>query len=273
MRSVSDIIFDSRAEWGVAIRGLNTDFTFEHRSNQPHELASIIKLPILVVLLRQVQAGKLSLRQAVKVEPRHVGLHGSGQLANLHLRLPFELYNLAMLMMTISDNTATNVIIELLTREHINNEIAKLGYPGIKLLTDKFNFPHTYRIGVDATAQGSPADLVSFMARLYAGNLLDSPHTALALKMLRRVGISQLVRHMPPKQVETFGSKTGFIAQDIKQPVVLNEVGYVVKPGGRAAAFAVLQLAPADRRLPWSADAKYRLEMAKFGAAMLRELR
>ena len=273
MRTLADIIHDSRADWGIAIRGTNTDYVFEHRSDVVYETASIIKLPILILLLQQVQAGKLSLRQAVNVRPHHVGLHGSGQLANLYLHLPFELYNLAMLMMTISDNVATNAIIELLGgHEAINAGIRALGYHSIRLRTNRLHFPSSYQINHDWTSQGTAAELVSFMAGVQAGQFLDEPNTAKVLKMLRRAGTSQLSRQLPSKQVDIFGSKTGMITMDAKQPVVLGEVGYLQTATKHIAVFAVLQQAPFDRRLPWSPDAKFRLEMAKVGAAMLREL-
>lgn len=272
MKRMVDIILDSKADWGVAVRNLTTGQSFEHQASKPFETVSISKLPILIVLLQEVQNGRLSLRTPIQIKPRHASLNGSGQLGILHHRLPFELYNLAVLMMTISDNVATNVIIELLGRTHINDTMRSWGLSHVVLQTDRFSFPSTYDVLNDRTGTGTAAELTELMSRLYTHKLLDAKHTKLALKILRHVATSNLLRLVPHGQVKTFGAKTGLIAMGPKDPVVIGECGFLTTVQHHTLMFTVIKCGPMDRRLMYSHDAKYRREIAEFGAAMIRDL-
>src|SRR5688500_309292 len=75
--------------------------------------ASTIKVPILIELFRRVEAGTLSLTDRLRVTPE-VQVRGSGVLRDLSLWLDLPVRDVATLMIVISDNVATNMLIDLL---------------------------------------------------------------------------------------------------------------------------------------------------------------
>jgi beta-lactamase class A len=95
----------------VAARNLVTDEEVLLRPDEIMPTASVIKLPVLVELMRQAEAGQVSLDDRVELrEDDKRG--GSGILKVFDAGLRFTLRDAATLMIVLSDNTATNTIID-----------------------------------------------------------------------------------------------------------------------------------------------------------------
>jgi beta-lactamase class A len=95
--------------------------------------ASAIKLPILVELMRQVEAGEQDLDEVVTLAASDV-VPGSGVLRELTPgKVSLSLRDVATLMVTVSDNTATNMIIDRVGMAKVNAEMARLGLASTKL--------------------------------------------------------------------------------------------------------------------------------------------
>jgi beta-lactamase class A len=98
---------------GVAAIHLETGRRISLRGSERFPMASTYKVPIAVQLLARVDAGELSLDQMITLRPRD--LHpGSGTLGDLFVRpgLALSLHNLLELMLLISDNSATDRVLE-----------------------------------------------------------------------------------------------------------------------------------------------------------------
>jgi beta-lactamase class A len=95
-------------------------------SDEPVVVASVFKIGVLLELTRQAAEGGLSLEERIRVEraDRVMGPTGlSGMLDDVEL----SLRDLAYLMMTISDNTATDVIMRKVGLDRINETLRSLG--------------------------------------------------------------------------------------------------------------------------------------------------
>jgi beta-lactamase class A len=105
--------------------GVNDTLTFPQ--------GSAIKIPLLIELYHQDDAGalKLSTRVPVRLADR---TGGSGLLQNLgDGTSELSLGDLAMFMITVSDNTATNLLIDRVGMEKVNATTRALGAPDVKL--------------------------------------------------------------------------------------------------------------------------------------------
>jgi len=105
--------------------GVNDTLTFPQ--------GSAIKIPLLIELYHQDDAGalKLSTRVPVRLADR---TGGSGLLQNLgDGTSELSLGDLAMFMITVSDNTATNLLIDRVGMEKVNATTRALGVPDVKL--------------------------------------------------------------------------------------------------------------------------------------------
>jgi beta-lactamase class A len=95
--------------------------------------ASAIKLPVLVELFRQVEAGQLDLDEMVTLAVSDI-VPGSGVLQQLTPgKVSLSLRDVATLMVTVSDNTATNMVIDRVGMQKVTAEMARLGLSSTKL--------------------------------------------------------------------------------------------------------------------------------------------
>jgi beta-lactamase class A len=110
-----------RASLFLEIEGLIIDLN----SNEVYQSASLIKLPILLEALRQIDAGIQSKDSLVTLrETEKIGDTGVLQAMNAK-KLP--LLDLLSLMIIVSDNTATNLVLDLVGIGSINSTISRIG--------------------------------------------------------------------------------------------------------------------------------------------------
>jgi beta-lactamase class A len=80
-------------------------------ADQPVKTASVIKLPIMLEAFHQVRAGKRSMNEKLVLAAAD-RVSGSGVLPYLHPGLELTLEDAIVLMMVVSDNTATNLVLD-----------------------------------------------------------------------------------------------------------------------------------------------------------------
>ena len=205
--------------------------SFEGERRQP--LYSVFKLPLAVAVLQDVEAGKLSLDQKVRVEPEEAA---PGVKANSDLwreasdRTIRELLEFSIAR---SDNTSSDKMLELVGGPSVVTErMRALGLNNIEVragvrefLKSKDAHPNT----------GSAADLARLLARLQKGEVLRPENLDVLLGLMGRAitGLGRLRAGVPPGT--PVGDKTG------TGPSTTNDVGLVTLPEGRGhLALAVL---------------------------------
>lgn len=269
-----DIIADSTGEYTVYCSALGTPVTLAHRADVVVEAASTIKVAILIALFDAAQRKKVSLRKRIDLKRSDVGRNGSGLLQSMYFNTPFTLYNLAFLMMSVSDNVATNAIINLLGFDRINAFIkTDLGLPHTQLLMPRLDFAPNYHLTKNgAMARTTAREMGELLERLAAGKILDPYHTRLALRMMARIQKSTFSRRLPDSRIKRFASKTGFIDSRAEKRQVLNECGVIETKAGRRYVFSVFAILPLDKELTYSLDAPARHEFAVLGRTLFDAL-
>jgi beta-lactamase class A len=123
----------SDAPLGVHVVDLTSGEKFGVNDTLVFPQGSAIKVTILVELYRRVGAGEMKLADRIPFkETDRTG--GSGLLDQFMANgSELALRDLAMLMIRVSDNTATNMLIDHLGMERINATTASLGFPDVKL--------------------------------------------------------------------------------------------------------------------------------------------
>ena len=116
---------------GLSARELATGREITLNADEVFPTASMAKIPILLELYRQHQSQGLSLAKMVTVrKPVKVG--GSGVIVYMD-EVRLSLHDLAVLMMTVSDNTATNVLMQGLGIANINRMMQDAGLTNTRL--------------------------------------------------------------------------------------------------------------------------------------------
>jgi len=145
------------------------DPVYEHRADEPFTAASVIKLPVLYALYDAYEDRLADLRRPHDVAPENrVG--GSGVVHLFGSTRP-SLEDLARAMISISDNAATNEVVDAVGVDAVNGAAESLGMTGTRLdrklmVADEGTLlgPHVDADADDNTV--SPADCARFFADL-----------------------------------------------------------------------------------------------------------
>lgn len=201
---------------GVVVRPLDGGGeAIEVAPDHPFTAASLIKLPILATAL---DSG-LPFDERLPVRP---AVAGSGVLAHLADVGDMSVRDLLTLMIAVSDNTATNVLIDRIGREEVNAWCARHGLTATVLAR--------HMMDLEARARGlnnltSAADVASVLSRL-----ADSPFAVRALEAQQFN--DRLPRHLPPEF--RLAHKTGELSG------VRHDAGIVYPPAGPPVVVAAL---------------------------------
>jgi beta-lactamase class A len=222
-----------RGKVGFYARNLKTGATVAINADEPAPTASVIKVPILLEAFAQVQAGKRKLSDKITLR-KEDQVAGSGVLQFLNSGLELTLEDAASLMMILSDNTGTNLVIDQVTIPAVNARITALG------LKNTYLYKKVYK-----PAEGPvPADQKKFglgktTAREMA-QVLEAIETCVIKdeQLCRRmieIMKNQSYRNMVPRFIETADTtevRSGIAAKWGGLDEVRNEVALVYTKDG-----------------------------------------
>jgi beta-lactamase class A len=189
---------------GLAVKDLGTGETFFANADTMFPQASAIKIPVLLELFRQDQVGILKIDERMDIH-RAKMVDGSGVLWRFSDGgSALSLRDLAVLMIVLSDNTATNLLIDRVGMQNVNDNLHRLGLSQTRL----------QRIMRDIDAQrasrenlSTPREMVTLLEMLDAGKTLDPKHTQAVLDILKYSKSTPLRRGLPENV--PLASKTG----------------------------------------------------------------
>lgn len=152
--------------------------TFE--AERPLVAASLIKLPILAEAMRQMETGEANPDERFVVTGEQK-MPSCGAISYMHDGLAVTLMDLVTLMIILSDNTATNLLIDRLGMENVNRTAGALGLTQTCLRRRLFDAEASAK-GVENTV--SARDMGRLLAGLYRGQVVSQSASAAMLKIL-----------------------------------------------------------------------------------------
>lgn len=129
---IEDILKESNGKFGVAIKHLEKEEEFSINGDTLFPLASVFKIPILVTLMKEVAAGRINLTDRVQFKNSD-RVPGSGVLQELDEGTNVSVKDLAMLMIIISDNMATDKLLNLIGIETVQEYMKELGLENLDI--------------------------------------------------------------------------------------------------------------------------------------------
>ena len=199
----------------IAVEDVATGLTTGINSGAEMPAASTIKIPVMVEVFRQLAAGKFDLNTRLHLQASDRDW-GSGDLAGARAGSSYSVSRLLSLMIDVSDNTATNMLIRLVGRSHINNSMTELGLTHTRL-TD---FIRSSGEMIRWALRSSPADMTHLLNAMAKDQLIDEWSSRQMIAILsgqRHNGL--LPEPLPPGT--TIAHKTGTLHD------TLNDVGIV----------------------------------------------
>jgi len=111
---------------GVYVHHLTRDETVALDADRSFQMASVFKVPLLAELMSQVAAGTRALDDQVTLTDE-MKAPGSGVLKELSAGMRLSIRDLATLMIIVSDNTATDILLDLIGPDAVNARLAACG--------------------------------------------------------------------------------------------------------------------------------------------------
>ncbi len=200
-----------------------------YKGNLPIPAASTIKIPIVVAFFQAVDQGKLYLDEQLAITP-DVLASGSGDLQYKNDGKPLTALETAVKMITISDNTATNMLIKRLGGKALLN--AKFKEWGLSETAIRNPLPD-----LEGTNTTSPKDLATVLDRVNRGELISLKSRDRLLGIMQQTETRTLL----PQGIEQdaiIAHKTGDIG------TVLGDAGIIDMPSGKRLIAVILAKRP-----------------------------
>ena len=138
---------------GIAVRDISAGQAISINGDRMFPMASAYKIPILVEVFRQAEAKKLSLDDRVELASGDRTL-GSGVLTLMSSGLTPTIKDLATLMIVLSDNEATDVLLNKVGAENVTATMRSLGLKNIRVDRTTFEMIRDYLALIDEGAAG-----------------------------------------------------------------------------------------------------------------------
>ncbi|MEA5575588.1 serine hydrolase [Anabaena sp. UHCC 0451] len=214
---------------GVFMVDLDTGGYIDINGNASFSAASTIKIPILIAFFQDVDAGKIRLDEMLTMEKDMVA-GGSGSLRTQAVDSQYTAIDVATKMITISDNTATNMLITRLGGQDVLN--GRFRSWGLATTMIRNLLPD-----LQGTNTTSPRELVDLIAKVNQGNLVTMRSRDLMLDIMRRTQRDNLIPSGLGEGARAY-HKTG----DIR--TMLGDAGLIDVPTGKRYIAAVMVQRP-----------------------------
>ncbi|MBR8833375.1 MAG: serine hydrolase [Stigonema ocellatum SAG 48.90 = DSM 106950] len=214
---------------GVFFVDLDSGAYVDINASSTFAAASTIKLPVIIAFFQDVDAGKIRLDETLTLR-REMVVGGSGDMQYKRVGTQFSLLDVATKMITISDNTAANMLIDRLGGMEVLNQ--RFQSWGLTNTAIRNHLPD-----LQGTNSTSPKDLGSLMAMVIKGNVLSMPSRDRLLDIMRHTVRNQLL----PSGLgggATIAHKTGDIS------TMLADAGLVDMPTGKRYIISVMVQRP-----------------------------
>jgi beta-lactamase class A len=125
---MEDLAAHHHGKVSLYAKALRTGQTVAINPDAPVNTASVIKVAIMLESMYQVKDGKVSFDDTLTLDKADQ-VSGSGVLLLFHTPAPINFETALVLMITQSDNTATNLVLEHVGRKRVNARLRSLGFP------------------------------------------------------------------------------------------------------------------------------------------------
>lgn len=189
---------------GISILDLTSGQEIVINGDEVFPTASSIKIHILTQLILRAEQGELDLAARIQLDPNEI-VFGSGILAHLDGPVEMTVLDIAILMIIVSDNTATNICLRLAGLAETNAMLNSLGL--VQTRVRRKMQDHLAAVQEQENVS-TPNELVRMMALLREGK--PTPATAAkVLEILRKPKNSTLTNALPENVV--IANKPGYV--------------------------------------------------------------
>ena len=223
MKEIKKYLESRIGKYSFFFEDLKSGYVYGYNENVSMVAAGCMKLPIAVSLIKAVEDKKVDFMDKIKIQTSDK-VYGTGIIHEFNER-EYTVFELMVIMLIQSDNTAANKIIDIVGMEQINEDIISMGLKNTRLnrttndertaITDVENITTAY-------------DLSKIWKHLSNGTFLSKDNGQMLIDILRRQQIkNKLALYIPDDLKIEISSKTG------DKKGVENDTAYLELPKGK----------------------------------------
>jgi len=171
-------------------RNLDTGETYDFNGDERVRTASTIKVAVMIGAFTRVAEGRAKWTDEL-VLTKAARYGGSGVLPELADGLRLTLRDCVNLMMVVSDNTATNMVLDFLTTDAVNARMSSLGFKNTRIMrriggggeSKEGKELDNKRFGLGAT---TPHEMVQILEKLERGEIVSKPASKEMIDLMKR---------------------------------------------------------------------------------------
>ncbi len=207
---------------GIYIKDLKTGITLGYNEDILFPSASLVKTPLMGVVYKAQQDGLLNLEDEITLRNKHK-TWGSGILKKYKPGKKLKIRKIVELMIIESDNTATNMLTDLLGFDYINNTFKNDFCLSVTRINRKIMDLSARYKGIENYTTAKEMGL--FLEKLYKGEIVSKPASQEMIEILKKQKISDRIPRFLPHSLN-IAHKTGFLRK------VCHDTGIIFTPNG-----------------------------------------
>lgn len=223
MKEIKKYLESRIGKYSFFFEDLKSGYVYGYNENVSMTAAGCMKLPIAVSLIKAVEDKKVDFMDKIKIETSDK-VYGTGIIHEFNER-EYTVFELMVIMLIQSDNTAANKIIDIVGMEQINEDIRTMGLKNTRL-NRKTNDERTAITDVENIT--TAYDLSKIWKHLSNGTFLNKDNGQMLIDILRRQQIkNKLALYIPDDLKIEISSKTG------DKKGIENDTEYLELPKGK----------------------------------------
>ena len=187
---VKPLISSFKGKVSLFAKNLDTGETYALNPDDHVRTASTIKIAVMIEAFARVDKGDLKWTDEV-VLTKEKKVSGSGILTELSDGLHLTLRDAVNLMMILSDNSATNLVLDVLTTDAVNARMESLGFKNIKIMrkigsggeSTAGKDPENKKYGL---GMATPREMVLVMEKLERGEIISAAVSKEMIDLMKR---------------------------------------------------------------------------------------
>lgn len=187
---VKTLVGSFKGKVSLFAKNLDTGETYALNPDERVRTASTIKIAVMIEAFARVEEGKIKWTDKV-VLTKEKKVSGSGILTELSDGLSLTLRDAVNLMMVLSDNTATNLVLDVVTTDAVNARMESLGFKNIKIMrkvgsggeSAAGKDPENKKFGLGVA---TPREMVLVMEKLERGEIVSPAVSKEMIDLMKR---------------------------------------------------------------------------------------
>lgn len=243
------------AQVGIAAKNLSSGKSYFLNEHKLFGTASVIKICIALTLFKKVENGKIDINKLVFLQKDEIfdsGLGDCGVLKYFEKDSGISLYNACLLMLALSDNTATNLILRFVKRKDVNDFLARYGFLKTRLTVDKLSLD-LLKKPKNFVGMTTPLELIKILEGIIKKSFISAKHSSTILQMMSVQQINHKIPRLLPStknysnkyaEIDTIASKTG----ELSIAGITNDVAVITTTHGKKIIMVIFTKGIEDSR-------------------------